>query len=84
MHEYKIKDFKILHYDLYRIRNTNELENIGILENKEKSIIFVEWPELIKKEGSNNIFLNFKYEENLKKRSLTIIPYNNQDSINAL
>ena len=84
VHEYKIKDFKILHYDLYRIRNTNELENIGILENKEKSIIFVEWPELIKKEGSNKIFLNFKYEENLKKRSLTIIPYNNQDSINVL
>ena len=79
VHEYKIKDFKILHYDLYRVKNTNELDNIGILENNEKSIIFVEWPDLIKKEDSNKIFLDFKYEKNLKKRSLTITFNNNQD-----
>ena len=49
LHEYKVKDFKILHYDLYRVKNINELENIGIFENNKNSLILIEWPEIIKK-----------------------------------
>ena len=83
VHEYKIKDFKILHYDLYRVKNTNELDNIGIFENNENSLVLVEWPELIKKKEINHIFLQFKYEKNLKGRSITIITHNNRDLTNV-
>ena len=83
LHEYKVKDFKILHYDLYRVKNINELENIGILENNKNSLILIEWPEIIKKKKLNNIILEFKYEKNLKKRSLTIILNNKKDLANA-
>ena len=82
VHEYKIKDFKILHYDLYRVKDTNELDNIGIFENNENSLVLVEWPELIKKKEINHIFLQFKYEKNLKGRSITIITHNNRDLTN--
>jgi len=83
VHEYKIKDFKILHYDLYRVKNTNELDNIGIFENNENSLVLVEWPELIKKKEINHISLQFKYEKNLKGRSITIITHNNRDLTNV-
>ena len=83
VHEYKIKDFKILHYDLYRVKDTNELDNIGIFENNENSLVLVEWPELIKKKEINHIFLQFKYEKNLKGRSITIITHNNRDLTNV-
>ena len=83
VHEYKIKDFKILHYDLYRVKNINELDNIGIFENNENSLVFIEWPELIKKKEINHIFLKFKYEKNLKGRSITIIAHNKRDLKNV-
>ena len=83
VHEYKIKDFKILHYDLYRVKDTNELDNIGIFENNENSLVLVEWPELIKKKEINHISLQFKYEKNLKGRSITIITHNNRDLTNV-
>ena len=35
LYEYEIKDLKIMHYDLYRIKKANELDQLGIfLENK--------------------------------------------------
>ena len=53
VNEYKIKDYKIMHYDLYRIKDDSELKNIGIFENDSDSILFIEWPEVIKNKPKN-------------------------------
>ena len=37
LYEYEIKDLKIMHYDLYRIKNTNELDYLGIFSENEKT-----------------------------------------------
>ena len=75
--EYQIKKTLIKHYDLYRIKNENELYNLGIQENLKKQITLVEWPELLKKlKIQNNISLIFKYNKNYTKRYLTIISTN--------
>ena len=70
--EYDIKDFTIEHYDLYRLKNEKEIKNIGLFENLEKSIIIVEWPELIKDKPKNRIDLFFKYTQDMNERILTI------------
>ena len=44
---YNIKSSEIYHYDLYRIKNIRELEELDFFENIEKNIILVEWPELL-------------------------------------
>ena len=72
LHEYKINELIIKHYDLYRIKSEIELKNIGLFENQKDSITLVEWPEIIKEKPKNIIELNFNYEENLSKRSLVI------------
>lgn len=36
----------VYHYDLYRIKNTNELYELAIDENFESSITLIEWPEI--------------------------------------
>ena len=75
--EYQIKKTLIKHYDLYRIKNENELYNLGIQENLKKQITLVEWPELLKKlKIKNSISLIFKYNKNYTKRYLTIISTN--------
>jgi len=70
--EYDIKKFTIKHYDLYRLMNDNDIKNIGLFENLERTITLIEWPELIKKKPSNRIDLFFKYSENMTERSLII------------
>ena len=70
--EYKIKDFTVKHYDLYRLKNEVDIKNIGLFENSDRSIILIEWPELIKKKPLNRIDLFFAYNKDMKKRSLNI------------
>ena len=75
--EYQIKKILIKHYDLYRIKNEKELNNLGIQENLKKQITLVEWPEIIKKlKIKNSISLIFKYNKSYTERYLTIISKN--------
>ena len=72
VNEYKTKDFIIQHYDLFRINDYRELQNIGLFENNKDSVTFIEWPEIIKEKPKKRIELLFSYEEDFKKRSLVI------------
>ena len=72
VYEYEIKDLLVQHYDLYRINDDKELQNIGLFENNKNVVKFIEWPEIIKEKPKKRIELLFSYEENLKKRSLVI------------
>ena len=72
LYEYEIKDLKIMHYDLYRIRKVNELDHIGIFSENEKTIKIIEWPDLIKTPLTNKLEINLKYGENDKERKMEI------------
>ena len=75
--EYQIKKILIKHYDLYRIKNEKELNNLGIQENLKKQITLIEWPEILKKlKIKNTISLIFKYNKSYTERYLTIISKN--------
>ena len=75
--EYQIKKILIKHFDLYRIKNEKDLNNLGIQENLKKQITLVEWPEIVKKLNiKNSIRLIFKYNKNYTERYLTIISKN--------
>ena len=70
--EYKIKEFRIKHFDLYRLKNYDEVKNVGLSEDLEKSITLIEWPELIKNKPQNRLDLFFEYKEDYNERSLII------------
>ena len=72
--EYELKDFIFKHYDLYRLKNAEEIKNLELFENEEKSITLIEWPELIKNKPTNRIDLFFKYTQDMKQRILDIKP----------
>ena len=72
VNEYLINDNLIYHYDLYRVKNIDELNNIGFLEDFNKSITFIEWPELFYKKIDNKIDLFFEYDDSFNSRYLTI------------
>ena len=70
--EYEIKEFTIKHFDLYRLKNSNDIKNVGLFENLKQSIILIEWPELIINKPKNRFDLFFEYAEDYNKRSLII------------
>tara|TARA_Y100000294_G_scaffold27728_1_gene23444 strand:+ start:1869 stop:2321 length:453 start_codon:yes stop_codon:yes gene_type:complete len=70
--EYELKNFIIKHYDLYRLKNEEEINNLELFEIEEKNIILIEWPELIKNKPTNRIDLFFKYTKDMKQRVLDI------------
>ena len=73
VNEYHIETLILKHYDLYRINDEKELNSIGIFEDNSEQITLIEWPEIIKNHKIKNIiYLNFDYDEDYKKRYLTI------------
>jgi tRNA threonylcarbamoyladenosine biosynthesis protein TsaE len=80
MNEYQIGDILIKHYDLYRLKTSEELNDLNLFENNEKEIVLVEWPQIIKevpqiiKEVPKNVTkLFFEYKNDFKDRRIKII-----------
>ena len=74
--DYVIKELKIMHYDLYRVKNSKDINELGIFVEIEHHITLIEWPELIEKKPENRIEMFFCYsDEDLKKRNLKINGY---------
>ncbi len=71
LNEYKINNLKIKHYDLYRVRRKEELNNIDLFEEKD-AINIIEWPEILNSYKVKSIYFNFSYSDNFKNRSLII------------
>ena len=70
LYEYEIKDLKIMHYDLYRIKKSSELEHLGIFSDDRKSIKIIEWPDLIKIPLENKLEIYLEYKENENERNM--------------
>ena len=72
LNEYEIKNITIRHYDLFRIKDSSEIKNIGIYENIHDFITFIEWPNKIEKKIKKKYNLYFKYNSKLNMRSLEV------------
>jgi tRNA threonylcarbamoyladenosine biosynthesis protein TsaE len=71
LHEYNIKKFKIMHYDLYRIKNIKELNQLGIFNENINLIKIIEWPQLIETDVDDVLELHLSYSSNVNERNLT-------------
>ena len=60
MINYSVKNFEIFHYDLYRLKNINELQELDIFEKLKKNITLIEWPQMIinSSQFNNYFFIN--------------------------
>jgi tRNA threonylcarbamoyladenosine biosynthesis protein TsaE len=73
LNEYQINDLVIKHYDLFRLKDKSEFNNLDLFEKNINNITFIEWPQLVKKEKSiKAIELIFSYENEFNNRSIKI------------
>ena len=82
VNEYKINEIIINHYDLFKIKDSKELYNIGIFEDNSEFVTLVEWPEIISKKPKKIIELYFNYQDDFKKRNLEIFSGHRKEIIN--
>ena len=72
LNEYRINQFKINHYDLYRLKKTEEINNLDLFEDIIDTITLIEWPQIIEKKPKNLIELIFEYDDDHQKRKVQI------------
>ena len=70
--EYQINQIKINHYDLFRLKSSEEIINLDLFGDSKNSITLIEWPQMIKEKPKNLIELFFEYEKNHQTRSIQI------------
>ena len=74
---YNVDNINFYHYDLYRINNATELDEIGLYNNLDlDGVHFIEWPEIIpEKLIKPNIVISFQVVD--QQRLISII-FNNE------
>ena len=72
LYEYDIKKIKVMHYDLYRIKNSKELSQLGIFDENLTSIKIIEWPQLIETNVTDRLELHLSYGNNENERKIIL------------
>ena len=60
------------HYDLYRLKNDKEINQLGIFQEDEKVISIIEWPEKIAKRIKDRLEITFYYHDEVESRKIDI------------
>lgn len=68
VNEYQTKEFVVYHFDLHRLKDEEELLNIGFEEYLNKGICIIEWPQIAESFIDEYIRIKlFKIDENTRK-----------------
>ena len=70
LYEYDLKNLKIMHYDLYRVRDEKELKHLGIFSDNQDTIKIIEWPQLINIPSLDKLEMYIDYAENENERKI--------------
>jgi len=73
VYDYDVGNIKILHYDLYRLKNYKDISQLGMFETSNDSIKIVEWPELIESKPKDRVDIQFQYSKLIDSREVKII-----------
>ena len=72
VYDYDVGHTKILHYDLFRLKNYKDISQLGMFETSNDHIKIVEWPELVKPKPKNRIDILFQHSELADTRKVKI------------
>ena len=75
VYDYDVGNLKILHYDLYRLKNYKDISQLGMFETSNNSIKIIEWPELIEPKPKSRIDIQFQYSKLIDSRKVKIIGF---------
>ena len=75
VYDYEVKNIKISHYDLYRLKSYEEIYQLGMFEILKNQIKIIEWPELIEPKPIDRIDMTLKYSKKINARKVNVTGY---------
>ena len=72
VYDYEIGKIKIQHYDLYRLKNYNDILQLGMFDILKNCIKIIEWPDFIKTKPKDRIDLLFLHSNSNDSRKIKI------------
>ncbi len=73
LYEYDLKEYKIMHYDLYRVKQEKELNNLGLFQDEGNTIKIIEWPNVIQTSLSDKLEIHLNYAKNENERDVKFV-----------
>tara|TARA_B100002003_G_C13997647_1_gene481753 strand:+ start:142 stop:597 length:456 start_codon:yes stop_codon:yes gene_type:complete len=75
VYDYNVGNIKIIHYDLFRLKNFKDISQLGMFETSQDCIKIVEWPELIETKPRDRIDILFQYSKLMNSRKIKIVGF---------
>ena len=75
VYDYDVGNIKILHYDLYRLKNYKDISQLGMFETSKDHIKIIEWPELIEPKPKDRVDIIFQYSKLMNSRKVKVIGF---------
>ena len=84
VYEYEIGEFKIMHYDLYRLKTERDIQQLGVFEQSINNIKVIEWAELIKDKPDDRLEIYMSYEKEQNSRKINFKGFGKWKGFNAI
>jgi|TARA_B110000967_G_scaffold101443_1_gene104131 tRNA threonylcarbamoyladenosine biosynthesis protein TsaE len=84
VYEYEIETFKIMHYDLYRLKNEKEVQQLGVFDQNFVSIKIIEWAEIIKNKPQDRLEIYLAYKKEKNERKIEFKGFGKWEKFNAI
>ena len=84
VYEYEIGEFKIMHYDLYRLKTEKDIQQLGVFEQSTNNIKVIEWAEIIKDKPDDRLEIYIFYEKEKNMRKINFKGFGRWKKFNAI
>ncbi|MDC0437721.1 tRNA (adenosine(37)-N6)-threonylcarbamoyltransferase complex ATPase subunit type 1 TsaE [Pelagibacteraceae bacterium] len=75
LYEYDINNFKVMHYDLFRIKESGELDQLGIFSDDIDTVKIIEWPDLIESPLEDKLEIHLKHVKIETEREMKLVGF---------
>ena len=75
LYEYEIGNNRLMHYDLYRLKTSKEVDQLGIFSQEFKNIKLIEWAEIIETKPKDRLEIYLNYEKKNNSRNIVFKGY---------
>jgi tRNA threonylcarbamoyladenosine biosynthesis protein TsaE len=84
VYEYEVDGFKIMHYDLYRLKTEKDIQQLGVFDQSSNTIKVIEWAEIIKDKPDDRLEVYMSYEKEQDTRKIDFKGFGKWRNFNAI
>ena len=84
VYEYEVDGFKIMHYDLYRLKTEKDIQQLGVFDQSSNTVKVIELAEIIKDKPDDRFEVYMSYEKEQDTRKIDFKGFGKWRNFNAI